>query len=117
MVNMNTTRRWLGLPTAALGLVLAAQAGCQTWVPDAGLTLPSPHYLEHPPQYIPHSPPFPLAREEATMAAINARPIGGAAVAPLPPPVPGVPGPGGPPPAPPVLPPPVPGPGGPGGMP
>jgi len=108
---MNTTRRWLGLPTAAIGLVLAAQAGCQTWVPDCGLTLPSGHYLEHPPQYFPHSPPFPLTREEATMAAINARAAGAPAAAPLPPPVPAAPGPAGPPP-PPVLPPPVPGPGG-----
>src|SRR5437867_9531303 len=109
MVNMNTTRRWPGLPTAAIGLVLAALAGCQTWVPDAGLTLPTPHYLEHPPQYIPHSPPFPLTREEATMAAINARPAGAGAAAPLPPAVPGVPGPAGPPP-PPVLPAPAPAP-------
>jgi hypothetical protein len=101
MVNMNTTRRWPGLLAAALGPVLAALAGCQTWVPDAALTLPSPHYLEHPPQYIPHSPAFPLTREEATMEATYARPVGGAAPAVLPPPVPNVPAP---------LPPPVPAP-------
>ena len=81
---MNTKRRWPWLPMAALGLMLAAQAGCQTWVPTAGVTLPSPAYLEHPPQYIPPSLLFPLPREEATMEAIAARPAGAAV---LPPPV------------------------------
>jgi hypothetical protein len=60
MKNMSALRRTrLGL----LGLtwVLAAAAGCQTWT--AGMTLPSGHYLEHPPQYIPPSPEFPLTRE------------------------------------------------------
>ena len=37
------------------------------------LTLPSGHYLEHPPQYIPPSPRYPLTRElsheEETLAA------------------------------------------------
>ncbi|MGE3806743.1 MAG: hypothetical protein AB7K24_18910 [Gemmataceae bacterium] len=60
--------------TARLGrlgckLVLLAgflgSVGCQTWV--AGMTLPSPHYLEHDPQFFPESPPFPLTREMATM--------------------------------------------------
>jgi len=51
----------------ALGLVLALIAGCQTWVPEAGLTLPSPHYLRHPPQYIPPSPDFPLSKELASL--------------------------------------------------
>jgi hypothetical protein len=27
------------------------------------MTLPSPHYLDHPPQFIPESPPFPLTKE------------------------------------------------------
>lgn len=49
-----------------------ALAGCQTWVPEAGLTLPSPHYLEHPPQYIPPSPEFPLTREQANLEAAAA---------------------------------------------
>jgi hypothetical protein len=44
-----------------LAWLLALGTGCQTWV--AGMTLPSGHYLEHPPQYIPPSPPYPLARE------------------------------------------------------
>src|SRR5262249_42882991 len=94
MVNMNTTRRWPGLLTAALGPVLAALTGCQTSIPNAApVTLPSPPSLDHPPHYIPHSPFFPLPREEATMEATYARPVGGAAPAPLPPPVPNIPAP------------------------
>jgi hypothetical protein len=78
---MKTARRWQWLGTAGLGLVLAATAGCQTWV--AGMTLPSGHYLQHPPQYIPPDPPFPLERELAHMeedaaAAAAAPPPGGA---------------------------------------
>ncbi|MBI3822486.1 MAG: hypothetical protein HY289_07380, partial [Planctomycetes bacterium] len=34
-----------------------------TWQPEAGLTLPSPHYLRHPPQYFPPSMPSPLPKE------------------------------------------------------
>ena len=47
MGNMNKTRRryWLG---TIVGLSLTTLVGCQTWVTEAGLTLPSPHYLEHP---------------------------------------------------------------------
>jgi hypothetical protein len=44
----------------------------------AGMTLPSPHYLEHPPQYVPPSPPFPLSRELAQQEEIASRPIPGA---------------------------------------
>jgi hypothetical protein len=62
---MKTGRRWPWLFSAALGLVVLTTAGCQTWVPEAGLTLPTGHYLEHPPQYIPPSQPFPLPRELA----------------------------------------------------
>jgi hypothetical protein len=76
-----------------IGLMLGAVVGCQTYVPQAGMTLPSGRYLEHPPQYIPPSPPFPLSRElaqqEATAAALNQAPGG---LAPLPPPAPVVPG-------------------------
>ncbi len=50
---------------AGLGMVLLS--GCQTWVPEAGLTLPSPDYLRHFPTYFPPSPPFPLARESASL--------------------------------------------------
>lgn len=51
----------LGLLGASLLVVTAS--GCQTWLPEAGLTLPTPDYLEHPPQYIPRSPGFRLSRE------------------------------------------------------
>jgi hypothetical protein len=62
------------------------------------MTLPSGHYLKHPPQYFPPSPPFPLARELASQEAIAAAGRGGAAPvvpapAPLPPPAPIVPAP------------------------
>jgi hypothetical protein len=52
---------------ALIAAVLAVLPGCQTW--SAGETLPSPRYLEHPPGYIPPSPPFPLERELTTMEA------------------------------------------------
>ena len=42
---------------------LALVSGCQTWVREAGITVPSPYYLKHFPQYIPPSPPFPLPKE------------------------------------------------------
>jgi hypothetical protein len=74
-------RRWGWM----LALALAAGGGCQTWVPEAGLTLPSPEYLQHPPQYIPPSPDFPLPREQAAIeAAAAAQMPGRAAPAPLP---------------------------------
>jgi hypothetical protein len=85
---------------AALGLALGSGSGCQTWV--AGMTLPSGHYLEHPPQYFPPSPAFPLTRELAGQEAIAAAPAPGVGAMPLPAPV-------APPAAPPaVAPPPVP---------
>jgi hypothetical protein len=46
---------------AGLGLILVS--GCQTWIPEAGITVPSPYYLKHPPQYFPPSDPFPLQKE------------------------------------------------------
>lgn len=68
-----------------LGVTLAGLTGCQTWV--GGMTLPSPHYLEHPPQYFPPSPPFPLPRELAAMEAqaAIASPAGPVPGAPAPP--------------------------------
>ena len=67
---MTTSRRWLTLSVAGLGLGLAGLAGCQTHY--AGMTLPSPHYLEHPPQYFPPDPDFPLQRELNTQLAQDA---------------------------------------------
>lgn len=68
---MKATRQWHMLGVLGMGLFLGAQTGCQTNV--AGMTLPSGHYLEHAPQYIPPSPPFPLPREQASMEAAAAR--------------------------------------------
>ncbi len=68
---MKTRRSWALFFGAGIGLSLVA--GCQTWVPVAGLTLPSGHYLAHPPQYIPPSPDFPLNRELATLEDAAAR--------------------------------------------
>jgi hypothetical protein len=62
-------KRWLG--AAGLGLTVLAPLGCQTYIPSASLTLPSPHYLEHPPQFIQPDPDFPLPRELATQDAYN----------------------------------------------
>jgi hypothetical protein len=96
MRKMRRSRYFGGI---GLALALTVLSGCQTWY--GGATLPSPHYLEHPPQYIPPSPTFPLTRELATMetqGAIGPAAIGPGAVAPVPPPVPPAP----------VAPPPVP---------
>ncbi|MEY4393662.1 MAG: hypothetical protein RL595_911 [Planctomycetota bacterium] len=57
--------QWMGLSFALSTLFLSAISGCQTHV--AGMTLPSGHYLEHPPQYVPPSPVFPLSKELASM--------------------------------------------------
>ena len=48
---------------ALAGLGLTFVAGCQNSPMDAGITLPSPWYLQHPPQYFPPSPPYPLSNE------------------------------------------------------
>ena len=72
-------RRWPCLGCLVVGLALTSLTGCQTWVPGVGMTLPSGHYLQHRPQYIPPTPAFPLSRELATMNAQSA-----AAGAPLP---------------------------------
>lgn len=82
---MGMKRLWLGSVAAAL---VAGLTGCQTWM--GGMTLPSPHYLEHYPQYFPPDPPFPLPRELATQTDPTA--IAGGGVVP-----PGVPVPPAPP--------------------
>ena len=58
---MKTTRRNRLLVVAGLGLAMLS--GCQTWVPEAGITVPSANYLRHTPQYIPPSEPYPLPKE------------------------------------------------------
>ena len=40
-------------------------SGCQTYM--AGLTLPTPHYLKHYPNYFAPDPDFPLQRERDSM--------------------------------------------------
>jgi hypothetical protein len=82
-----TSRGWIALCLAGTSMALGALSGCQTHV--AGMTLPSGWYLQHPPQYIPPTPPFPLSREAARMEDINAAPVPGGGAAPLPPPIPG----------------------------
>lgn len=49
----------------ALGIATVALSGCQTHT--GGMTLPSPHYLKHSPQYFPPDPAFPLQRERDSM--------------------------------------------------
>jgi hypothetical protein len=94
---------WLGL--AGLGFALATSSGCQTNV--AGMTLPSGHYLQHPPQYFAPSPAFPLQRELASMEAAQGAGAVPAGAAALPAPAP-VPAPAAPAPAAAPLPPPAP---------
>lgn len=68
---MNTIRRCsLGCLLVA-ALLVAAVSGCQT--NTGGMTLPSPQYLDHPPQFIPSQPGFPYANEEASMEATRRR--------------------------------------------
>lgn len=67
---MTLARRWRIAAVAGFGLGLSGLTGCQTWV--AGMTLPSPHYLEHRPQYFPPDPDYPLQRELNTQLAQDA---------------------------------------------
>jgi hypothetical protein len=127
---MGSSRRWRMLLAGGLGGLLTALAGCTTWVVEIGQTLPSPHYLEHLPQYTAPSPcGNPLANELDGLIRANAQaaqfaPPGGMGPGPMPGgmgpgPVPGGMGPGPMPPAVPVPPGPMPPPGppGPAGMP
>ena len=84
---MKTKGRWRWLGVAGLGLALAGATGCQTNV--AGMTLPSPRYLQHPPQFIPSDPVFPLTRELAAMQVGRPGFQGFGAPGVLPQPVPG----------------------------
>ena len=86
--------RWMSACLAGLGLTIVGLVGCQTQIPGTGQTLPTGRYLDHPPEYHPPSPPFPLSRELANQEKAAAGDAGGFGGAnPLPPPVP-VPGPG-----------------------
>lgn len=119
---MGIGRRWLVRGTAGLGISVAALTGCQTYPAGfGGMTLPSPHYLKHYPQYFPPDPPFPLQRELDSMQNAEGLvpgvgpggvgPAGRGAPIPAPLPAPGAlplpgPVPAGPAPAAPVAPPP-----------
>jgi hypothetical protein len=70
---MKTRSRWASLVSAGMGLGMALVAGCQTWMPEAGMTLPSGQYLRHPSQYIPRSPAFPLTKELASIEEAAAK--------------------------------------------
>jgi hypothetical protein len=85
MGEMKMTRRTFTGCLAGAALTLITVSGCQTWV--AGMTLPSGHYLEHPPQFFPQSPDFPLPRELSRQEETAVAPPVGGAVA-LPPQVP-----------------------------
>jgi hypothetical protein len=61
---MRITKRTI-VGCVGLGLALTALSGCQTYF--GGMTLPSPHYLKHRPQYFPPDPAFPLQREVDSM--------------------------------------------------
>ncbi|MGL4550803.1 MAG: hypothetical protein ACRC33_06415 [Gemmataceae bacterium] len=74
------TTRSVRLMLAGAAIALGATTGCQTWT--SGMTLPSGRYLEHPPQYFPPSPAFPLSRELATQERLQAG-VNGAALPPL----------------------------------
>lgn len=92
MRNKRCVRYWPAGCLAGVGLALSLLSGCQTNV--AGMTLPSPWYLQHPPQYIPPSPPFSHSRELARQEEIAAAPGPGIPAPPpqpqpLPPPIPG----------------------------
>jgi hypothetical protein len=62
MKNRVIRRPWF-LTAGVVGLALLTTTGCQTWV--NGMTLPSGHYLQHPPQFIPEDPQYPLEKELA----------------------------------------------------
>ncbi len=68
---MSKMRSWKIVGTLAL-LCSTGLTGCQTWPWESGMTLPSGHYLQHQPQYIPRTPPFPFSRELALMEEQNA---------------------------------------------
>lgn len=63
---MRIKQRMLAAAVVGAGMAaITALSGCQTYY--GGMTLPSPHYLKHPPQYFPPDPSFPLQREVDSM--------------------------------------------------
>jgi len=66
-------RRCKGFVLAAGLLVAGLAGGCQTQNPETGLTLPTPWYLRHLPQYFPPTPDYPLPRETYALEAAAAQ--------------------------------------------
>lgn len=64
-IEMKTKTKLTVLSLSLTSFILVGTSGCQTHI--AGMTLPSGHYLEHPPQYVPPSPFFPISKELASM--------------------------------------------------
>ncbi len=62
---MGISKRLLLRGLAGTTMSLSVLSGCQTYT--GGMTLPSPHYLKHYPQYFPEEPAFPLQRERDSM--------------------------------------------------
>ena len=62
---MGISKRLLLRGLAGTTLSLVVLSGCQTYT--GGMTLPSPHYLKHYPQYFAPDPTFPLQRERDSM--------------------------------------------------
>src|SRR5260370_38365818 len=89
MGDMKKKRNLLYGCLAGAALALVTTTGCQTNI--AGMTLPSGHYLNHPPQYFTPSPAFPLQRELAGMEVQGAGGLAAPGAPPLPPPAPGIP--------------------------
>jgi hypothetical protein len=86
---MGTASRLLSKGAAVLGVGVVALTGCQTYPAGfGGMTLPSPHYLKHQPQYFPPDPAFPLQRELNAMQDPEGLARSGVG-APLPTPAPG----------------------------
>ncbi len=69
---MGSARRWLVRGVAGVGVTVTSLTWCQTYPAGfGGMTLPSPHYLKHYPQYFPPDPPFPLQRELDSMQNVE----------------------------------------------
>lgn len=62
---MTKMNRWLFRCVAGAAVGVTALSGCQTYT--GGMTLPSPHYLQHYPTYFPPDPPFTHQRERDSM--------------------------------------------------
>ena len=62
---MRVSQGWFKGAALGMGVALTSLTGCQTYY--GGMTLPSPHYLKHSPQYFTPDPTFPLQRELDSM--------------------------------------------------